>query len=276
MARHVRQRFARIVRVFQHLRVGIAVAGNNVGVLSQRPRKIHFYALRAHAACGFGDGIITDALGVQHVALVDIKQRDVGGNAVEQVEFSADFIRIRRFWRQVADVARDGRLRHKRLGIVGKQRDCRRELVNQAQLRRPLVIAAVGVDVKRAAFARVLGVILVAQSGDGDPFIGQVQRVLSVGGVALLLNGLVAVGRRDGGALVEIPIRRIVDIETFDVLTAHHIRTQQIVILIRHAGQDFVVETGDIHVPLQIRSRRMHPLGGALSGIHAAGQVASF
>ena len=94
MARHVRQRFARIVRVFQHLRVGIAVAGNNIGVLSQRPSKIHFYALRAHAACGFGDGFITHAFGVQHVALVDIKQRNVGGNAVKKIKLSADFIRI--------------------------------------------------------------------------------------------------------------------------------------------------------------------------------------
>ena len=94
MARHVRQRFARIVRIFQHLRVGIAVAGDNVGVLGQRPGEIHLHALRAHAARGFGDGFITNAFGVQHVALVDIKQRNIGGNAVEQVKLSAYFIRV--------------------------------------------------------------------------------------------------------------------------------------------------------------------------------------
>ena len=207
---------------------------------------------------------------------MDIKQRDVGSNAVEQVEFSAYFIRVRRFRRQVADVARNGRLRHKRLGIVSKQGDCRRELVYQAQLRRPLVVAAVGVDVKRTAFARVLGVILVAQSGNGDPFIGQVQRVLRVGGVALLLDGLIAVGCRDGGALAEAAVARVVNIEILNVLTTDHVRTQQIIILIRHAGQDLIVKARDVHVPLQICPRCVHTLGRTLGRIHAAGQVAGF
>ena len=68
----------------------------------------------------------------------------------------------------------------------------------------------------------------------------------------------------------------MVDVETFDVLTAHHVRTQQIVILIRHAGQDLIVKACNIHIPLQIRAGAVHALGRALGRIHAAGQVAGF
>ena len=68
----------------------------------------------------------------------------------------------------------------------------------------------------------------------------------------------------------------MVDIEIFNVLTAHHVRTQQIVILIRHTGQDLIVKARDIHVPLQIRTRTVHTLSRALGGIHAAGQVTRF
>ena len=87
---------------------------------------------------------------------------------------------------------------------------------------------------------------------------------------------MIAVGCRDGGALAEAAVARVVNIEVLNVLTADHIRTQQIVILIRHAGQDLIVKARDVHVSLQIRARRVHTLGRALGRIHAAGQVAGF
>ena len=94
VARHIRQRFARVVRVFQHLRVGVAVAGDNIGVLGQSPGKIHLHALGSHAALRYGNGFTSHAFVVQHVAFVDIKQRDIGGNAVEQVELRAHFVGV--------------------------------------------------------------------------------------------------------------------------------------------------------------------------------------
>ncbi|MNS71175.1 hypothetical protein D3C72_1045350 [compost metagenome] len=126
---------------------------------------------------------------------MDIKQRDISGNPVEQVKLRAHFVGIGCFRRQVTNVAGDRRLRHKRLRIVGEQRHRWRELVNQPRFRRPLVIATVGIDVKRTAFPRILRVGLIAQAGDGDPFIRQIEGILHVGGIALLLNGLIAVRR---------------------------------------------------------------------------------
>ncbi|MNV09635.1 hypothetical protein D3C71_1001340 [compost metagenome] len=274
MTRDVGQRFTRVVRVFQHFRVRVAIAGDHIGVLGQTARQIHFHALRTHTPGGFRHRLITDALGVKHVALVNIKQRDISGNPVEQVKLGTDFVGIGRFRRQIANVAGDRRLRHKRLRVVGEQRHLRRQLVDQARFRRPLVVAAVGIDVKRTAFPRILCVRLIAQAGHRDPFIRQIQRILHVGGITFLLDGLVAVGCRHRRTFAQIAVGRIVDIEIFNVLTADHIRAQQIVILVRHPGQDLIVKPGNIDVALQIRAGRMHALGRTLSGVHTAGQVA--
>ena len=82
MFRYVWQRFPGVIRIFQHFGVGVAVAGDHAEVIGDGPRQIHFHALGTHFARRFGYRLIANALGVQHVTLVNIKQRDIGGNAV--------------------------------------------------------------------------------------------------------------------------------------------------------------------------------------------------
>ena len=97
MARHVRQRFARVVRVFQHLRVGVAVAGDNIGVLGRDPARSTSTPWDRTRPAVLAMVFTSHAFVVQHVAFVDIKQRDIGGNAVEQVELRAQFVGVRGF-----------------------------------------------------------------------------------------------------------------------------------------------------------------------------------
>ena len=248
--RHVRQRFAFVIRIVGDLRIGIAVAGDNAQVIGQRPGHVHFDAAGAHFTGGFCHRLIAHGFRVEDVALINIKQRDIGGDAIEQIELRAQLVRRRLFRRQIANIAGDRGLRHKRLRHVTEQRDGRRQLIHQARFRRPFLVAAVGIDVKRAALAGVLGVILIAHPGDGNPLIGKIERVLEVARVALLLNTLVAVGCRNAGAFANSAVDRIIDIETLDVLTADHIGAQQIVILVGQAGEDLVVETANDHVAL--------------------------
>ena len=250
MFRHVRQRFAFVIRIVGDLRIGIAVAGDDAQVIGQRSGHVNFDAARAHLTGGFRHGFITHGFRVENVALINIKQRNIGGDAVEQLKLCAQLVRRGLFRRQVADIAGDRGLRHKRLRYVTEQRNGRRQLINQARFRRPFLVAAVGIDVKRAALTGVLGVILIAHSGNGNPFIGKIERVLNVARVALLLNALVAVGCRSAGAFANSTVDRIIDIETLDVLTADHIGAQQIVILIGQASEDLVVKAANNHVTL--------------------------
>ena len=258
---HVRHRLAGVVRIVEHLSVGIAVAGDDAQVVSERPGDVHLHAPRAHLARRFGNGFIPDRFVVQHVALIDIEQGDIGGHAAEQLELGAQLIGGGLFRRQVADIAGDGRLRHKRLRHVTEQRDGRRQLIDQAKFRRPLLVAAVGIDVKRASLSGILGVILVAHAGDGDPAVVQVERILHVGGVALLLDALIAVGGRHAGAFIDGTVDRVVDIESLHVFTADHAGAQQIVVLVGDTAEDLVVEAANHHVALQIGAGRVHLLG---------------
>ena len=146
------------------------------------------------------------------------------------------------------------------MGDVGEQGDVRRHLVDQAGFRRPFLIAAVGIDVKRSAFTGVLGVVLVAHASDRDPVVSQVQRVLHVCGIALLLDTLIAVGGGDGITGVEGAVDRMIDVKAFHVLAAQHIGAQQIVILIGDAGQQFVIKTAYHHVALQVGAGGVHLL----------------
>ena len=82
MFRYVWQRFPGVIRIFQHFGVGVAVAGDHAEVIGDGPGQIHFHALGTHFARRFGHRLIANALGVQHVTLMNIKQRDIGGNAV--------------------------------------------------------------------------------------------------------------------------------------------------------------------------------------------------
>ena len=91
--RHVRQRFALVIRIVGDFRIGIAVAGDDAQVIGQRSGHVHFDAAGAHLTGGFRYGFIAHRFGIEDVALINIKQRDIGGNAVEELELRAQLVR---------------------------------------------------------------------------------------------------------------------------------------------------------------------------------------
>ncbi len=92
MARHVGQRFTGVFWIFLDFSIGVAVAGNDVKVFTQRTGNIHLNPTRAYFARGFGVGLVANGFGIKHVTFVNIKEGDIRGHAVEQVEFSPHFI----------------------------------------------------------------------------------------------------------------------------------------------------------------------------------------
>ena len=275
------QTLALVFRVFGDFGIGVGVAADHAPAVAQLTGHVHFQTPGAHFTGRAVNRRRAFGIGHQHVAFLDVEQRDIASDAPRHVQPRTQLPRLR-FFRRDAAVEHgaaaaqrsDGRVGFERFGVAAVERQLVGIAIHQTGAWHPLLPVAVGVGLERHAFAGVLVVLLKTSAGDQNPLVVEVDGVLQKDRVAAQFIGLCAVGGTDRGALDFTPIHRVGVAEGAQAFLADQVGAVDLAVLVIDAEHQVMLHAQ--HVDFAFKAGGGETVGAdrAVGAVHVAGQRA--